>query len=657
MTKPRPPTALAFILVGLFACGTPWAPPALDPTDAAEAGDDQAPPADATAEAGDGGAAVDVPGWTDADVGGFDRDPISDASDLGCEAGPCEPPSFDCDQCVRAGTNRSCVDQATACGCTHDRHCRGSERCAPETRRCVACELPDCWRSALYPADWTPARTDTEGRFLHDFSYAGYGAGLEAIPSRAGPTFDVTDFGAGPDWRAAMQSAIDAAASAGGGIVFIPAGNHRVDGRLVVSGSNVVLRGAGVGISRVHFSTAAGMSDRAHLELGSDPGYGAELLFLDDAPSRTSVVEVDDASALQLGDRVALGWVVSEAFRAEHGMSAYWGFAAGQWRPFFRRTVVSIDTSSAGRHRVELDVPLRYRARVRDHASLRRIEGIIHGVGVEDLSLSNAVDQSSARAENRASLIALRGVEDGWVRRVETFVSPLATPVSGHFHVQSHGISIINARRVTVEDVSIGRAQNRGSGGNGYLIELSRSNEVLVQRVRLRDGRHNFSFNWDFGNSGIVIRESDSQGSTCDGAFVSCKNEFHHALAMAVLVENTRIADAWVGGNRRQESSGAGHTVTESVYWRLHGSEKLYSWQFGHGYLIGNDIEEQVTEVADTTAAGWELEWYPFWALESNGHTSIHTEPEDWTEGVGARSHLVPPSLYLDQLERRTAVD
>ena len=30
------------------------------------------------------------------------------------------------------------------------------------------------WRSVLYPEDWTPAFTGPEGRFLHDFSYAGY---------------------------------------------------------------------------------------------------------------------------------------------------------------------------------------------------------------------------------------------------------------------------------------------------------------------------------------------------------------------------------------------------------------------------------------------------------------------------------------------------
>ena len=38
------------------------------------------------------------------------------------------------------------------------------------------------WRSSLYPDAWTPAHTDAKGRFLHDFSYAGYRRGEHPIP-------------------------------------------------------------------------------------------------------------------------------------------------------------------------------------------------------------------------------------------------------------------------------------------------------------------------------------------------------------------------------------------------------------------------------------------------------------------------------------------
>lgn len=48
------------------------------------------------------------------------------------------------------------------------------------------------WRSALYSRAWTPALTDSEGRFLHDFSYASYHHGeVEAKAPAAVAVLDV----------------------------------------------------------------------------------------------------------------------------------------------------------------------------------------------------------------------------------------------------------------------------------------------------------------------------------------------------------------------------------------------------------------------------------------------------------------------------------
>ena len=45
------------------------------------------------------------------------------------------------------------------------------------------------WRSSLYPEDWVPGYKDTQGRFLHDFSYAGYHMGEDSLPVITGITF------------------------------------------------------------------------------------------------------------------------------------------------------------------------------------------------------------------------------------------------------------------------------------------------------------------------------------------------------------------------------------------------------------------------------------------------------------------------------------
>ncbi len=92
------------------------------------------------------------------------------------------------------------------------------------------------WRSALYPEDWAPGDTDEEGRFLHDFSYAGYRHGEELPDDIAGELVDVTDFEADPtgenDTTEAIQQAIDTVEADEGGVVYVPEGLYRVDDRL-----------------------------------------------------------------------------------------------------------------------------------------------------------------------------------------------------------------------------------------------------------------------------------------------------------------------------------------------------------------------------------------------------------------------------------------
>lgn len=90
----------------------------------------------------------------------------------------------------------------------------------------------DTWRSSLYPADWYPGYQDASGRFLQDYSYAGYYKGEAEIPTNLlGTIFNViaspynADNTGLTDTTAAIQHAIDDAQAAGGGVVYLPSGN------------------------------------------------------------------------------------------------------------------------------------------------------------------------------------------------------------------------------------------------------------------------------------------------------------------------------------------------------------------------------------------------------------------------------------------------
>ena len=180
-------------------------------------------------------------------------------------------------------------------------------------------------------------------------------------------------------------------------------------------------------------------------------------------------------------------------------MTGTWRAFNGTWQSFFRRTVVAVDTSRTP-HRVTLDVPLRYPAKLRDGASLRVETGYIAECGIENLGIANAVAWDDAWSQAQVHAIEFQGAKDCWVRNVKTFVSP--HPDADGYHLQNGGIRVLASKRLTVADCDFEKAQNRGGGGCGYLYEILQSSEILIRDCVGRDGRHNFIQNWGFGTTG-----------------------------------------------------------------------------------------------------------------------------------------------------------
>lgn len=496
-------------------------------------------------------------------------------------------------------------------------------------------EVPDPhWRSVLYPEGWTPDYALPDGRFLHDFSWAGYRAGEEPLPeSLPAPLLSVLDQGADPsgaaDSTGAIQATLDALSS--GGTALLPEGLYRVEGALHVTRDGVVISGDGPDKTFVHFTAEHDASGAFGLGFRGQPASEGEWPLALDAEPRAFVVKVLDASGLAPGDPVALGIVITDEFRLEHGMEDFWAFSAGAWRPFARRTVLAVEGDE-----VLLDVPVRYPAKVRDGASLRRDDGYLRDVGLTDLSVSTAVSEDAAWAVSRHAAVLFDRVQDGWITRVRSFA-----PEGFDAHLQSGGLRVERSRRVTIAWAELGFAQNRGGGGNGYLFEIGQSNEILIRDAIGRSGRHNFIQNWDFGTSGCVFLRTTSQdGLMVAEIDVTGSSEYHHALAHANLVDDSTTLDGWGAINRRSSSSGAGHTATESVFWNLRGSGTLRCMQYGWGYVIGTGPELTAYIALDEISR----------LLNGSG-----TEPEDHAEGLGLAEWLLPQSLYEDQLSQRLA--
>jgi hypothetical protein len=316
-------------------------------------------------------------------------------------------------------------------------------------------------------------------------------------------------------------------------------------------------------------------------------------------------------------------------------MTGTWYSFNGQWKPFFRRQVKAVNLAVTP-HEVTLDVPLRYPAKMRDQASLRKESGYLSECGIEHLALSNAVDWSAAWDFERVHVLAFLNAKDCWIRNVHSFESPLAAGTG--YHLQSGGIYLLSSKRITVTDCRLEQAQNRGDGGCGYLYEISKSSEVLTRDCVGVRGRHNFIQNWDFGTTGCVWLRCESDKGSClvgeiDPVGYVCDSEYHHSLSMACLVDQCTIRDGWNAENRQDWSSGAGITATQSAFWNTTGGGVLASWQYGWGYIVGTEGMILSTGLIGPSAAG--------------------TSPEDFVEGVNTGDLLDPQSLYEDQLARR----
>ncbi len=508
------------------------------------------------------------------------------------------------------------------------------------------------WCSTLYPPGWTPAQSpDSKGRYLHDFSYAGYQRGEVKLPTKPpGKLHDVVKAHAADntgkkDATAAVQKAVDAASAAGGGVVYIPAGTYRMDGKITVKSSYVVLRGAGPTKTKLHFTSHKGMSYSSHITFSGKITRTKEIFLAKDGVARSKVVRVASAAGVKVGDEVSVGWVITPAFVKAHGMTGLWKPFYNQWKAMFRRTVVAVDTKATP-HRVTLDIPLRYAAKVSDKASVKLESGYLRECGVESLGVSNAVKWKDAWANKQAHALGFNQVKDCWLRDVASVQSPGATGWTAgdktHYHLQSGGVRVVDSKRVTISKCSFANPQNRGGGGNGYLVHITRSNEVLVADTIAVDGRHNLIQNWDFGTTGCVFLRCTSTGSksvTLVAGFpvaLPAYSEYHHSLAMANLVDSCTLNDGWLAGNRGSWSSGAGHTSTECAFWNNVGKGTIFSMQYGWGHVIGTGPQlKVVTSLLHPNAGG--------------------SKPEDFVEGKGKAATLWPKSLYEHQLGRRLA--
>lgn len=517
------------------------------------------------------------------------------------------------------------------------------------------------WRSALYPPDWKPGFADAQGRFLHDFSYAGYQRGEKPIPDRKGSLIDVTrapynaDRTGRIDATAALQAALDAAAAKeGGAVVFMPAGTYRVAPTgenlfaLQLSGDRVVLRGEGVDKTFL-FNDATMMRTKAVILVKpKNPVWWTS----NGAPSTpltapvlkpTSRLAVESTKLFKVGDLVSVRSDVSEQLIASQGMEGRWKAGPGYpYGPLFLRRITKVDTAA---NAVEVDIPVRGflyadgSPRVAKLAGGRMLtESALEdfsigmkqhpGTGLDDNDRKNSIVGETAYELFRATAVQFDVAEHCWIRRVNSYRPPSN---ADNIHVLSFGIRIGACRNITVEACAFRFPQYRGEGGNGYMFNLY-GNDCLVKNCIGEGGRHNFSFG-EMSANGNVVQNFYAK----DGRLAS---DFHMHLSMANLVEGVTTDGDFLSAAVRGYSS-HGASTQQSVFWNTHG--KRYMIEIGE-YGGHSTRNPQVLLQSEQRGQGY--------VIGTSG-PAIDVKTDDFYEGGGRGESLVPQSLYEDQLARR----
>jgi hypothetical protein len=505
-------------------------------------------------------------------------------------------------------------------------------------------------RSSLYPTNWFPGYTDAEGRYLQDFSYAGYRMG-ENIPSNPpGSTYNVTeapynaDKTGVADSTEAIQKALDDAGTAGGGVVFLPAGIYKIsvtDGKgLWLKRDKVVLRGAG--------------TDKTFIYNNSYKMRGAKIIYIGPAsPNRsmekvagsqtkitknliypTKQIPVENVAGFAVGNWVTITFDFTNAFIADINMTDVWD--VGDAAPVtFLRQVTAVDPTS---NVITVDIPTRYPIKTRDNARIYVTATPLQEIGIEHFSIGNrehpstavnwkdtTLDPHTGKIEfdiDSTYLFDFNYVANSWIQDVDTY-KPAVN--KRDFEVASNALYLEpESRSITVSDVHVKRPQLVGQGGNGYGITLN-GQESLVQRSSSSRMRHNFAF-WRSYASGNVLTNNTANNSLLN-------SEYHGKLSPSNLIEKMKLVSEPLYAPYStccEPVHGIGSSM--SVFWNITGQGKVLSDQLGWGYIIGTgaDIEASAPHRS-----------YP------------DMRPVDFLEAIGKASNLQPQSLYQDQLAKR----
>jgi hypothetical protein len=516
---------------------------------------------------------------------------------------------------------------------------------------------PSTWVYPSYLGDLLYG-SDTNGVRINDFSNCGYRRGEVALPEMRhfipeAKWIRLTPLENGQDNAAMINAALYFAgtrpANAHGfrGVVYLEAGEYRVDSTILITNSGVVLKGAGSSYTtgtrlRATFARPDNVIYVTNIYSSLDNVLGAEAVLSEWlVPAGTRTFRVDNPAPFKVGEHV---WV-------RHWASWSWIRALdmhklnGQW--------IGVDASTGDYERqitriegdwITVDSPLPQTFDLRyGPGTMQRVisDERVGNCGIEDLVCIFASNPGDDDKAHPAAAVSLVDAVNVWVRNVTA---------AGYFTscVTVEGRS----KFITVAESQMYHPTNSAHHDRYSFRIAHRASQVLMRDCHTEHSRHDY------------MTESTVPGPN---AFVRCTTRYsdddtgpHQRWATGLLFDNISVDDS---GDRAATSgqlniqnrgnSGSGHTSFHGwagaycVVWNSSAEEgyRVRNPPTALNWLIGSDGEKH-----ESMRGCW---WSPFWFGDGDCW-AVGADPAGTYDQSGEDKDPVQlRSLYYAQLQQR----
>ena len=449
---------------------------------------------------------------------------------------------------------------------------------------------------------------DSEGDRIPDFSMVGYGAGKRNIPENIPVAIHIDPIAG--DNTQHIQNAINFAASrplqANGfrGVVELGPGKFNVNGRINITTSGIVLRGAGGGDSLATNTHIVSQNRTDSIDSPSTPvidfagsssgrSLGPQIQIIDKGvPVGAQSFRVASTAGMAVGGMIEIFRPSTQPWIEELGMhlipNGPW--TAGSRDLKWQRTITRIEGNT-----VFFDAPITTALDTQWGGGTVRTYNLpneIRNVGVENLRGQSLDAREETNEMRTPTFIRFTRVEDGFVQDVETrhfsYASVFTSEADGTQHI-------------TVDNVASRLPSGQVTGGRRYTFAMDAQNS-LVQNSFADSGRHDFVTGSDVTGP-IVFTNSTTANTRADSGP-------HHRWGNGLLFDRLDInGNAINVQNRWDSGSGHGWAGANVVIWNSEANSFIaQSPPTAQSWLIGSTgtINAGNCHLGGATCAGFQ---------------------------------------------------